>query len=435
MLTLIELALVLGAVSILTSLERKLSRLKWSGISPFVLLSVPYTVVLIIQVYSIFLYNLEPLSFEYVSYLLIHFFITWLVCILFEGQTQAKSSEVTTVTTKCYDDYLKFILIIGIFVSIIQLFHFYKSGKSVSMAGQLVQEDFQLEYSGGVYFYLRLVSMLCSAYLLAGVSKKRPLLIFAAVFCLLPVFLTFVKSVVILSLIAGVIGNIVVNDRKIRIKHVVNTVMLGFAVFFGVYLVEICIWDLSRLTDPDTYSYIFAKMNFYFISGPQSFNVVVGDEMGISNFQAQAKDNLVLAPLINFLHILGLTESIKTACPVWTFMGYIPGYGIASGNVYSIIGQYVLYCGVFGSILANAFFTSIVCYFYCRYHLTGNPFLLVLYGMFGAFFCMGWFDDYFCQTFWVYMIFLLGFIYLIGRFALNVKKNNFGCGQYVSVRG
>lgn len=430
MFSLIALFFFVGVVAILAYAERKISCFKWRGLSPFVLLAVPYTAVLFIQVYSIAIYNLTPLCVEYLGFLLIHLIIAWLVCVLFEGQVQNSHPTVSNVKANNYDDHLRIILAVGVVVSAVQVFHFFASGQNVSIVGQVVQEDFQQEYSGGVYFYLRLMSMLCAAYLIAGLSRKRILLILPAVFCLLPVFLTFVKSVVILSLVAGVIGNIVVNERRIRIKDVAITVLLGFAVFFGVYLVEICIWDLDRLTDPETYSYIFAKMNFYFISAPQSFNMVIGNEALLEGFRSQAQDNLVLAPLMNIMHWVGLADRVETACPVWTFMGFIPGYGAANGNVYSIIGQYVLYCGTLGSVLANVFFTSIVSYFYCAYHVTGNPFQLVIYGMLGGFFCMGWFDDYFCQTFWVYMMVMFGALYLVSRFLLsNMRDGRERSGQ------
>ena len=198
-----------------------------------------------------------------------------------------------------------------------------------------------------------------------------------------------------------------------REKQVLLVLLIGVAVFFGVYLVEICIWDIGRLFEADTYEYIFAKMNFYLISGVQSFNIRVSSMNQLNDFMQAADGNLVLAPLMNLLNWLGFDSRMDTASNVWTLIGFVTNYGIASGNVYSYIGQLVLYCGFAGSLIAEVVFASIVCFFYSLFHTTGKTIALLAYAFLASFFVLGWFDDYFCQTFWVYSLCILGAINII----------------------
>lgn len=404
---------ILSLVVLLAWIERKRAQFKWTSLSPFALLAFPLVTVLIVQEYSIHLYSLDELSILYLAYTMVHLFLVWIVCLIFEGSTAAKSSAVTVVSLQDYEAIMPLMVTVGVLAAALQIISFILGAGSVSMIGAVVQEEFQNEYSGGLNYYLRLTSMLCSAYFIAGINRRRKVNILLAVMCLLPVFLTFVKSVLLISIVSGVIGNIIVNGRKIKLKQVLFVLLIGIAVFFGVYLVEICIWDIDRLFDAGTYEYIFAKMNFYLISGVQSFNIRASSINQLNNFIQTENGNLVLAPLMNILNWLGFDSRMDTASNVWTLIGFVPNYGIASGNVYSYIGQLVLYCGFVGSLMAEIVFTSIVCFFYSLFHLTGKTTALLAYAFLASFFVLGWFDDYFCQTFWVYSLCILGIINII----------------------
>lgn len=404
---------VIALVALLALAERKRSLLKWKSLSPFVLLAFPLVTVLVVQEYSICLYGLDELSILYLSYTVIHLVLLWIICLLFEGNASAKSPAVSTVSVRDYDAMMPLMVAIGILAAAVQVISFFLGAGSVSLIGSVVQEEFQNEYAGGLNYYLRLTTMLCAAYFIAGIDKRRKANILLALMCLLPVFLTFVKSVLLISIISGVIGNIIVNKRQVKPKQFLLVVLIGVIVFFGVYLVEICIWDTSRLFDADTYEYIFAKMNFYLISGVQSFNIRVSDMNQINDFVQTANGNLVLAPLMNVLNWFGFDSRIETASNVWTLIGFVPNYGIASGNVYSYIGQLVLYCGFAGSLIAELVFASIVCFFYSLFHTTGKTTALLAYTFLGSFFALGWFDDYFCQTFWVYSLCILGAVSIL----------------------
>lgn len=401
---------IIFLIAFLSKIEKSRSQLRWTKLSPFTLLAFPLAAVLVIQEYSIVIYGLDELSVLYLLITAIHLCLVWLVCLLFEGAAAEKNPAVKDVATDDYDSMMPIMLVIGITAAMIQIFSFLTGAESVSVMGSVVQEEFQTEYSGGINFYLRLVTMICAAYFIAGISYQRKANIVFALLCLLPVFLTFVKSVVLISLVSGVIGNIIVNERRVKPRQVLIVSLLGFGVFFGVYLVEICIWDINRLFDPGTYEYVFAKMNFYLISGLQSFNIRVSDTNLLREFTQTSDGNLVLAPLMNILNWFGFDSRIDTASNVWTLIGLIPNYGIARSNVYSYIGQLVLYCGFQGSLIAEVIFTAIVCCFYTLYHTTGRTTALLVYAFLGSFFAFGWFDDYFCQTFWVYSLCIIAII-------------------------
>lgn len=402
-------AVVVGALFLAREGMRR-SRMRWAALSPFVILAVPLAVVMIVQMYSVALYDLDEINLLYCVFNALHLLLIWFICFIFEGSVSDRHPKCRAMRIVDYDEMLPMMRALGVCVSVIQIVSFFSHAGAVSVIGNVVQEDFQNEYAGGVNFYLRLVSMICAAYFLSGLNKNRISNLALGAICLVPVFLTFVKGVVIISLVAGLIGNIIVNERAISAKAIILVAVLGVSVFFGVYLVEICIWNIDKLFKPETYEYIFAKMNFYLISGPQSFNIRVSSPQEMAEFARLSDGNIVLAPLMNILNWFGFDSRIDTTSNVFTLIGNIPNYGVASGNVYTYIGELVLQCGLFGSMVAEAILCSIVCFFYTRFQVTGKTTSLLAYLLLGTFFFLSWFDSYFTQTFWVYSLFIIGAI-------------------------
>lgn len=419
----IETILLVVLIVGLARVARKRSNLRWRILSPFVLLSFPLAAVLIVQVCSVALYGLDEITPLYCAFNALHLLLIWLICLIFDGTVSEKHPESRTARIVDYDEMQSLMIVLGFTATSIQLASFVLKVGSVSVIGNVVQEEFQNEYAGGLNFYLRLICMLSVMYFLAGVNKRRIVNLAFAVFCLIPVFLTFVKGVVIISLVGGVIGNIIVNQRSISARAIILVVLLGVSVFFGVYLVEICIWNIDNLFKPETYEYIFAKMNFYLISGPQSFNIIVSSPQKMADFAKLSDGNIVIAPLMNILNWLGFDSRIDTTSNVYTLIGFIPNYGVASGNVYSYIGELVLQCGFLGSIVAETFFCSLVCYCYTLFQVTGKTTSLLTYLLLGTFFFLSWFDSYFTQTFWVYSLVLIGIIDFLSNLVRLPKRN------------
>lgn len=213
----------------------------------------------------------------------------------------------------------------------------------------IVQEKFQNEYSSGLNFYIRLLMMIATVYYLgcSKISKKNVIL---GLLCLVPNILTFVKGIVLIPCLGSILLRLKNGDIKISLKAGITIICVGILVFFGVYLIELGIYDSNVVFDIETYQYIGSKMIDYLIAGVQSFsqNVAQNNIKAFRNI-----DNVTLAPLLNFLSKFGMGESIETVNTVWQTFGFssIRGVSITS-NVNTYIGTLYLYNGIiFGNIL------------------------------------------------------------------------------------
>lgn len=118
-------------------------------------------------------------------------------------------------------------------------------------------------------FYIRLFMMIATAYYLgcAKISKKNILL---GLLCLIPNILTFVKGIVFIPCLASILLRLKNGDIKISLKAGITIVFVGIMVFFGVYLVEMSVYDPDILLKIDTYQFIGSKLIDYLIAGVQS---------------------------------------------------------------------------------------------------------------------------------------------------------------------
>lgn len=143
--------------------------------------------------------------------------------------------------------------IICVFAAMYSVTHFIYLAGGFPKMYYVVQEQFQNQYSAGLNFYIRLFMMIATAYYLgcAKISKKNILL---GLLCLIPNILTFVKGIVFIPCLASILLRLKNGDIKISLKAGITIVFVGIMVFFGVYLVEMSVYDPDILLKIDTYS-------------------------------------------------------------------------------------------------------------------------------------------------------------------------------------
>lgn len=78
-------------------------------------------------------------------------------------------------------------------------------------------------------------------------------------------------------------------------------------------------------------------------------------------------------------------------------------------------------CGIIGSLFVGVLFSVIInCYYYLMWK-NKNPIDLIMYALFGSFFVLGWFDDYFTQTFWLYLIIISTVFKIVSKYMININ--------------
>lgn len=413
----IQMLLAVVVITLLVMLEYKKSGVFYT---PFILMACPYAIIFFIQWYSIQLYDLSSFNSLYFLYMILHLFLVWVMDMLTLPHLNIHSLSIVPIRNDKVEKNsvdiqnaraCKLIGTFGILFSVYLILNFLIGANSLSAIGQVVQEEYQESYSGGFNFYARLICMISSVYFFSFFDKKNKRYFFYGILCLVPNILTFVKGTIFICIVAAVVGNTIIHHRKIRLKTLLAVALAGVIVFFGVYLIEICIWNPYKFFQKETYEYIFAKLNFYLISGVQGFNERLNSQ---STFINSGQDP-VFAPIINAFAKTGLIERTDPISHEWTTLGTITNYGVVSTNTYSSIGVLVLYLGFFPSLVLEMIIALIGDgLFLLMYHKRKLEYFL-LYTIFSASFILGWFNYYLVHTFWIYIFIILVFIAIITR--------------------
>lgn len=366
-------------------------------------LIIPYVVVFIIQLITCFVLRLTPAPIDnWVYYFVFFIFVVWFDIIgkkITKG-TLSKNNNNQFPKKNQNNGYEKTIDIICICCSLYSFIHMAIILSKVSHLYFIVQEQVQAKYTSGLNFYFRLILMLGTVYYF-GIKDINTKNIFFGIICFIPNVLTFVKSIIILSCI-GVLICKIKKGLRIKIKTALVMLFIGVIVFFGVNLFEMGVYDPSILSHKEIYQFIGAKMAFYFVSGVQSFSQnIQGD------FEAfRDVDNVTIVPFNNLLAKFGLSESIRPVTTISQRLWYSETMNrYVASNVNGYVGTLYLFNGfIFGNFI-NIIWVLISSILEKKYEQRENI-LSALASLYCAAFTLGWFDYYFSQTFWLYLLFL-----------------------------
>jgi hypothetical protein len=372
--------------------------------TPSCLLIITYIFVLGVQFIACCIYELPFSTFDCFAIYFVFFSIAFLCDDLgyefarrvsFNGKRLINGNSLISKSSSI-QKLLKFLSAVAV---ILCIYYFI----SISMGLPLhyiVTENVQNQYASKS-FLLRLFLMITSTYYL-GISKFSRTNVIWGCLLLIPNILTFVKGIIMIPVLASIIIRIKNQEIKISPNVVIKICLTGVVVFYGVYLAEEAVYDINKIFDVNTYDVISAKFLHYFIGGVQSFcqNIIGGYD------QFTHADNVTLTPFINLLAKFGITKSINSVNSIRQNIVYNNGL-YSDTNINGYVGMLYLFDGFFVGNILNAFwvfFTS----FMSTISLKKNDLVTAMSSLFLCAFALGWFDFYFVQTFWLYLIIIAG---------------------------
>lgn len=285
-------------------------------------LIITFSVITGVQVIACLWLKYETATMEYWMILTVFIVIALLTDLVASRFAKKVSFNGIKLKSSCESTFMskheKRFNIICVFAAMYSVTHFIYLAGGFPKMYYVVQEQFQNQYSAGLNFYIRLFMMIATAYYLgcAKISKKNILL---GLLCLIPNILTFVKGIVFIPCLASILLRLKNGDIKISLKAGITIVFVGIMVFFGVYLVEMSVYDPDILLKIDTYQFIGSKLIDYLIAGVQSFSQNISTH---NVYSFKHLDNVTLAPFINFMAKFGFGESIDTVNTVWQTFGF-----------------------------------------------------------------------------------------------------------------
>ena len=279
----------------------------------------------------------------------------------------------------------------------------------------LLQDEFEEEYGGSGGFYSRVFLMICATCFFGFFNKWYGFVL--GVICLLPSLVVNTKGIIFIPILASLFLKAYLSEITNIKKTVLIVGAIGVFVFFGSYMWEFFTYGSNPLGDKDRWQQITDKLISYLISGVQEFNVNIVSPI---DDVFRRSINITLTPFNNLLSKFGIGESISSINEISRPIG-LKTTVESSPNVNSHIGTLYLFNGLVGASLLHMFWVSLTILIRKIASITKSIFMVVCYCLLLTGFALGWFDFYFMQTFWIYIII---FCLILSLFFTSKRKRN-----------
>jgi len=375
-----------------------------SIISPFFLFSLPYTLIVTIQFILSFL--ARTYSFDFFILLVIMIFqFTFFLVSRFSNRIFNFSRQVN-IKVNIKSVYITFI---GFLFSIYMIIHFVNLASSLDTLGKIVQEPFQVLYSSGINFYIRIFLIFILFHYVAGLKRITIVSILVILLFLIPNFLTFVKGIILINIIGVFLIFIHNKIIKINLFSVLFGLLFMIISFILVVTIEQSIWTFS--IDYEIIDESLTNLLSYFFAGIQSF---------ISNFHSNVIPiefpNATIAIFYNPFARLFEIGPIISNIPAFQSILFLNGIPFSSSNVNTYIGTLFLYNGLFIGNLMNVAISLISTFFFKIYLFRKSRFYFSLYVFFATGLSLSWFEYYYLHSFYFYVIVVFGLIPSLFKF-------------------
>ena len=385
------------------------------------LFAFPYMVICTFQVFVTYILGLfSPPDVEYWLILSSFIIVGWTIELfvdkktikstnLFNNSLEIKKEEKNKKNNKYFEWITILFIIFTTYNSIEQL-------RNIDIAA-ILQEDFQDKFaaSSGGGFYARVILILLATYYLGyNNSIKRNIIGFL---CFIPSIIVNTKGVIFIPIIAAFITRLFYGKVKNAGKTILIVGSVGIFIFFASYMWEYSTYGKNALLDPSRWEYISNNLVFYILSGVQGFSKTL-ESNSLHIFTII--DNITLTPFNNIISKFGLTKNISSINPIATSIGMLPTYGTGITNVNSYIGTLYLFNGLIGGLGLHIFWISLITLLKKNAFRKRKPVDVVLFSLFASGLVLDWFDFYFMQTFWMYLIIFIILFKVITLLRINV---------------
>ncbi len=375
-----------------------------SIISPFFLFSLPYTLIVTIQFILSFFARTYTFDF-FILLVIIIFQITFFLVSRFSSRIFNSSHQVNIKSV--------YITFIGFLFSIYLIIHFVNLASSLDTLGKIVQEPFQVLYSSGFNFYIRIFLIFILFHYVAGLKRMTIGSILVILLFLIPNFLTFVKGIILINIIGVFLIFIYNKIIKFNFFSVIFGIFSMIISFILVVIIEESIWTFS--VDYEILEESLSNLLAYFFAGIQSF---------ISNFHSNIIPiefpNSTIAIFYNPFARLFEIGPIISNVPAIRIILFLNGIPFSSSNVNTYIGTLFLYNGLFIGNLMNVAISLISTFLFKIYLSRKSRFYFSLYLFFATGLSLSWFEYYYLHSFYFYVIVFLGLFPILVSSLLKV---------------
>ncbi len=380
------LLVLIGEVLILTRLD-KIIYGKW--ITPFSLLAVPYTVVVLTTLLFAPALGFINLFMESVLIWIVGLLLFWLGGLMFA----LPLSETIRVEAKrnqpfLYENKSKKLALTLAWITILVMSYGLLTSLG-SLGWQAIgTDDFGKSYGYGWVGHFRVFSMGLIIFLI-GTLRRRGIFNLFSIFTLIALnFMYPVKAWVIIPVLSGFIYRALSGRIKFSVFIIPLVLFIVYVIFNMAYLVGFGVKNVGSLYNILTSESLFKHFFSYIFSGVLSLGELVRE--GIEKFERGP--HVIFAPFIN---LYALASSGDIVSKAHDHSSVISIDGFKNSNVNTLFGTLLISLGYFGTLVYTLGLGLLAYMSFTIAMLTRNCWAVVVWSFIGALLAVGWFDYYF----------------------------------------
>ena len=357
-------------------------------LTPFVVLSSPYLIVILLAYFIGPLFGFIHLNYKVILILIVYLSIFWFfgsfLMMAFAGKYMDKTKRLNTL---CEKYSLRSLLLQLTWVIIIILT--VKLIITVKKFGgfYIWHDDFSRYFNSGFAGHLMTFAILVLMYLVMNYRKGERGVFMLIASILIFLFIYQVKTWIFIPAITTVFFFALGNRFTIKSRNVIFITIITYIIFLLIYY-PASGFSSNYFTQSYTYTFIFKHILFYLFSGTLSFSQLITE-----GIKTNVNPDLIVGPFINIYDVLFSHRHLQTIAS--EFYYYIDLEKIESSNVATFFGTLIIYSGFIGAGIYTVI-TGIITYFLLIVNsFYKNIWLLIMYLFLLAGLAMGWFNFYY----------------------------------------
>jgi hypothetical protein len=379
------LLMLIGEVIILAILD-KISCRTWA--TPFFLLAIPYTVVVLITYCFSTVLGFISLYVESVliwAVGLLFFFMGGLIISLPLGKSirfMAKENLLFLGEKKSQ----KIALILAWISIIVISCGLINSLKNLGWQ-QFGTDEFSKSYGYGWVGHFITFSKVITIFLI-GTTSNRNIFKMLTILILLSLYIMYpVKSWVILPIIAGFIYRLSTGRFRPSLTKAALLLFLIFVFFNLVYLTKFVVKDIGSIYNIATHKSLMTHFVHYIFAGVLALGNVV--KTGFTNIHSNPQ--AIFAPFLNLYAVFFNGELVSNVTANFSIISD----NLKDSNVHTFFGTIYINLGVFFCIIYVMFSGVFVYGLFAIARITGNCWAWIAWVFIGSMLTIGWFEFYF----------------------------------------
>lgn len=396
---------LLFEVMIFSYLDWRLFRVK---LTPFNILAIPYTFIIVSEFFFAELLGFVPLYMPSVLVWVLGLFLFWFGGVIAYFLTPRKA----LIISSSFNDRIALpaFLVVAWFALIIMSYITYDAIEQVGYNLARGQNDFQNMLGADWRGHIRTFLMLMLTYFVGIIQAKDRIVgitIFATVILLL---IGQIKGLIMLPIVGGIMYR-VMSKRRLSRKQLVIMAFTTLMIFICTYFVGlISFYGVDVLFDIERY----VTLTLHFVNYLWSGTLALGEAMNAGISFPEEEGKIFFSPFWNVLRYFTSGERLSSEGDWHTTI--LPISDAAGPNVYTVFGMIYLFFGFETLILFALIYGFIMTFCFIKAICSKRYWILLGYLFFASQLFFGWFAIYTNQTYLVFGgLFGIVFSYLTAK--------------------